>query len=80
VENKNGSVRCDILRSDMLTTCREDLHLWILKNNLDLKKINTLTSIIWINMSPLHEKKMGRFLYFFGRLNLYKNLIKNAKS
>lgn len=74
VEKTKESVKCDILRSDILTNCREIYHEWIIKNNLDLKKIKVLTAIIWLNMSPLHDYKMGEFLYYFGRLNLYKAL------
>jgi len=76
VEKTKESVKCDILRSDILTNCRENYHEWIINNNLDLKKVKVLTAIIWLNMSPLHDYKMGEFLYYFGRLNLYKSLKK----
>ena len=33
-----------------------------------------LTSIIWINMAPLHEYPFNNFLFNFGKYNLYKNL------
>ena len=74
VHNFDNMVKCDILRSDILTNCREKLHKWIEANGIDLKKVNVLTSIIWLNMSPLHDYKMGEFLYYFGRFNLYKSL------
>lgn len=67
-------VKCDVLRSDNLSNCRERLHSWIEKNGLDLKKVKVLTAIIWLNMSPLHDYNMGEFLYYFGALNLYKAL------
>ena len=73
VEKSKSTIKCDILRSDILTNCREILHKWITNNGLDLKKVQTLTAIIWLNMAPLHDYKMGEFLYYFGRLNLYKN-------
>jgi choline kinase len=72
VKKSSKGIKCDILRSDILTNCREKLHKWILDNGLDLKKVQTLTAIIWLNMSPLHDYKMGEFLYYFGRFNLYK--------
>jgi hypothetical protein len=72
VKKSSNGIKCDILRSDILTNCREKLHKWILDNGLDLKKVQTLTAIIWLNMSPLHDYKMGEFLYYFGRFNLYK--------
>ena len=75
VTKNDNYIKCDILRSDILTNCREKLHNWIIKNGFDLKKVQTLTAIIWLNMSPLHEHKMGEFLYYFGRFNLYKSLM-----
>ena len=74
VNKSENTVRCDILRSDILTNCREKLHKWVIDNDLDLQKVQILTAIIWLNMAPLHEHKMGEFLYYFGRFNLYKNL------
>jgi hypothetical protein len=37
-------------------------------------EVKTLTSIIWINMAPLHEYPFNNFLFNFGKYNLYKNL------
>lgn len=74
VKKTELSVKCDILRSDILTNCREILHKWVINNKLDLKKVQVLTSIIWLNMAPLHDYKMGEFLYYFGRFNLYKHI------
>ncbi len=74
VIEKNNEIRIDIFRSDILTNCREILHEFIKANNFDLKKVNILTAIIWLNMSPLHEPKMGKFLFYLGKLNLYKSL------
>ena len=43
VKKSSKGIKCDILRSDILTNCREKLHKWILDNGLDLKKVQTLT-------------------------------------
>jgi choline kinase len=74
VENKDNNIKYDILRSDTLTNCRNNFHSWLVNNGFDLKKVEALTSIIWLNMSPLHEFKMGEFLYYLGRYNLYKSI------
>ena len=50
------------------------LHRRFKKHKYDLKKINLLTSIIWINMAPLHEYPFNNFLFNFGKYNLYKTL------
>jgi choline kinase len=70
----DGDIRCDIYRSDILTECREELHKFIVDQELDLSKVKLLTAIIWLNMAPLHEPKLGRFLFYLGKLNLDKIL------
>ena len=71
---RDNIIECDILRSERLINCKELFDEWVISNGFDLKKINVLTAIIWLNMSPLHEFKMGEFLYYFGIYNLHKSL------
>jgi choline kinase len=65
---------CYILVNSKLKECEEILHSFIIKNNLDLKKVKILTAIIWINMAPLHEYPFSNFLFNFGKYNLQKHL------
>lgn len=37
---------------------------WIIKNGYDLGKIKLITSLIFLNMSPLHDEKFGKMLWF----------------
>jgi choline kinase/thiamine kinase-like enzyme/mannose-6-phosphate isomerase-like protein (cupin superfamily) len=37
---------------------------WIIENGFDLDKIKLITAIIFLNMSPLHEDKFGKMLWF----------------
>jgi thiamine kinase-like enzyme len=37
---------------------------WIIDNGYDLNKIKTITSLIFLNMAPLHEKEFGDLLFF----------------
>ncbi len=37
---------------------------WIIKNGYDLDKVKLITSLIFLNMSPLHEKEFGNLLFF----------------
>jgi thiamine kinase-like enzyme len=37
---------------------------WIVDNGYDLKKVKTIAALIYLNMSPLHGKEMGEFLFF----------------
>ena len=49
----------------------EDLHEfrdyyehWLLDNGYDLNKVKLITAIIFLNMSPLHDEKFGKMLWF----------------
>ena len=37
---------------------------WIIDNEYDLDKVKTITSLIFLNMAPLHEKEFGDLLFF----------------
>ena len=65
-------ITCDIMRSGNLVDCQKVLHRFILNKGLDLKKVKVLTAIAWLNMAPLHHHPYNFFLYYFGRLNLWK--------
>jgi choline kinase len=69
---------CYILTSSKLNECKEILHQFILDNELDLNRVKMLTSIIWINMAPLHEYPFNKFFYNFGKYNLYIQLTKQT--
>lgn len=65
---------CHILCNSTLLGCKKVLHQFILDKGYDLNKVEILTSIIWLNMSPLHEYPFNKFLFNFGKYNLYKNI------
>lgn len=70
----SSSDNCYILTNSILNECKDLLHTFIKNNLYDLKKVNILTSIIWINMAPLHKYPFNTFLFNFGKYNLWKNL------
>ena len=39
------------------------LHQFIIDKGFDLNKVEVLTSIIWLNMAPLHEYPLNKFLF-----------------
>lgn len=55
-----------------LVEARSVLEAYIHARNLDLDKVKTITALIFINMSPLHESSFDQLLYFMGRSMLYK--------
>ena len=65
------SENCYILTNSKLNECQQILHQFIIDNGYDLLKVKTLTAIIWINMSPLHEYPFNTFLFNFGKYNLH---------
>ena len=72
-QEKEG-VYCDILCRKNLIDCREVLHCFIDENGYDIRKVNMLTALIWINMSPLHDYPLDRFLFNFGKYNLFLSI------
>ena len=72
IEEKNDQVECGILRKDVHTIMEKNLEFFAAARNLSLLKIRTLTAIIWINMSPLHHHPFDKFLYYYGKLNLWR--------
>jgi NDP-sugar pyrophosphorylase family protein len=74
VEVENDMVKCDIMRKNSLVECQEVLHAFIKDNGFDLDRVKILTAIIWLNMSPLHHYPFNLFLFYFGKLNLWKAL------
>jgi hypothetical protein len=65
---------CFIHINSRLNECRDVLYKFIVDNGYDLKKVNVLTAIIWLNMSALHEYPFNKFLFNFGKYNLCQTL------
>ena len=47
---------------------------WIINNNYNLKKVRTLTALIYLNIAPLHHKPYNYLLFALGKLLLYRQL------
>jgi hypothetical protein len=69
-----SNVDVDILCSKKFIDARQVIHSFCNKNNFNTKKVDILTSIIWMNMSPLHDRVFGDFLFYFGKYNLMRAL------
>lgn len=68
------AISTDMKINYRLFLAKQQFDSWCMDNNFDLKKINMLTAIIWINMAPLHEYPLNKFLFYFGKYNLFKEL------
>lgn len=67
-------ITCDVYVKKSHLDCQEHLKNFCSTRDISYKEIQILTSIIWINMSPLHEHPLDMFLYYFGKHNLFLNL------
>lgn len=50
--------------SSELREFREYYESWIVENGFDLNKVKLITGIIFLNMSPLHDEKFAKMLWF----------------
>ena len=62
-----------IVKNDLLEA-KDEYESFIKKNGFDLNKIKILTSLIFLNMSPLHHEPFNLMLYHLGKTMLYKSL------
>ena len=75
VDFDNDTIVCDVFVKKTLLDFKSMLKDFCEYNQIDYSKIEILTSLIWINMSPLHEHPLDTFLYYFGKYNLFLNLV-----
>lgn len=68
---EKDSITLDLKCNYFLIQQLYDFEKFIVEQNLNLNKINIITSLIWLNMSPLYEGKLSEFLFYFGKYNLY---------
>lgn len=72
----DGSVTCDILRRENHVACQKEFNDFVAREGYDARKVEMLTALIWLNMSPLHHHPFNLFLYYFGKLNLWRAINK----
>ena len=58
------SVSYDYPVSDNLIKFKKIYERWIIEKGFDLDKIKFITGLIYLNMSPLHDGKFGKMLWF----------------
>jgi len=74
IHKENDNIILDLKCNYFLMQQLIDFDKFVVKNNYDVKKIKILTSLIWLNMSPLYEGKLAEFLFYFGKYNLFISL------
>ena len=74
ISTDHSEIRCGILRKDVHVEMERNLRKFTDSEDLNWKKIEILTALIWLNMAPLHHHPFDKFLYYYGRYHLQKAL------
>lgn len=72
-----SSVYYSFFVKNNLLEAREEFESFIAQNGYDMKKVRLITSLIFLNMAPLHHDPFNLMLYFLGKSMLYKSVKEN---
>ena len=67
----------DFHRKNILVYCEEFFKEWIELKGYSYKKVEILTSLIFLNISPLHHYPYSKLLFLLGKYMLHKNIFRN---
>lgn len=73
----NGEIRYDFHRKQLLVECERYFEDWLAQNGFDVKKVRTLTALIYLNIAALHHYPYCLLLYSLGKRMLKQELEKN---
>ncbi len=68
---KNNRITLGMEENKFLEGAKKIFNEFVVENNLDLKKIEILTGIIFLNMSPMHNAPFSHYVYYLGKKQLY---------
>lgn len=74
IKENNNEICIDLLCKFSSIDKKEKYNIFLKENGYDINKINILTSLIWLNMSPLHVYPLNKFLFFLGIYTLQKHI------
>ncbi len=77
IKRDKNYVNYDFLRKNNLMEYKDVLENFIEKEGYDLKRLNILTSLIYLNIAPLHHYPYNEFLYYLGKYSLFKEMNNN---
>jgi len=64
-------------KDEFLIYSKKIFNIFVKENNLDLKKIEILTGLIYLNMSPMHHYPFSHYVYHLGKAQLHKWITNN---
>ena len=71
---KFNVVEFDFYRKNVLTEIEKYFDNWCINNGYDLKKVNIMTALIFLNIAALHHHPYCLLLYYLGKSYLYNEL------
>ena len=63
---ENQEILFDFQVNNNLIDAKYEVEKFIKKKNLDINRVKLISSIIFINMAPLHVEPFSHLLYFLG--------------
>lgn len=75
-DKNNENIHVDILINSETLRCKEVLKKFVEDDNISYDYIEMLTGLIFLNICALHESKLSKFLFYFGKYILYLNINK----
>ena len=79
VDKNDNIINYNLLRKHSLVENEKQFFNYIQKKNLDPYKVRLLTSIIFLNIAPLHHYPYSKMLFYLGKESLY-NLLMEKKN
>ena len=72
IKSKEGNINLNSENDPFLKEAKKIFNKFVIDNNYDLKKIEILTGIIFLNMSPMHHSPFSHYVYYLGKQQLSK--------
>ena len=74
IKREDKKIEYEFLRKESLISFERLFFEWLTENEYSLSKVNLITSLIFLNIAPLHHKPYDELLFYLGKKMLYENL------
>lgn len=78
IKKNNNKIQVEYSQSKENKLCQKEFFKFLKTNNYSKQKVEILTAIIFLNIAALHHYPYSIFLYYLGKLLLYKSLKKTT--
>ena len=75
----NGKINIDYKQSLTNKKCKKIFLEFLKDKNISITKVEFLTALIYLNIAPLHHYPYSLFLYYLGKLELFRTIKKYTK-